>query len=52
MILNEKVVIYKVLYLNEIYDFGGRFSIWDCLKFLNFIMREIQTKFWVLDYFK
>jgi hypothetical protein len=42
MILNEKLINYKVIFLIEIYNFGfGRFSIWGHLKNLNSKILEL-----------
>ena len=53
MILNEKLINYKVVVLMEIYNFGfGRFSIRDCLKklvFLNFKTSYTNLRLYIIS---
>jgi hypothetical protein len=45
IILNKKVINYKVIVLNEIHNFGfGRFSIQGRLKILNFKILELHIQ--------
>jgi hypothetical protein len=49
MILNEKVINYKVIVLIEIYNFGfSRFEIQGHLQILNFKSSKLQPCYWDL----